>query len=113
MMASLCHVIDPFSELTFSPAKWAQAGFDERAGMARDLIRHHLPIGTSRAKVEELLGPPAHVLAANGPRGKSVLGAETYSYYLGSWSMYGMDDAFVYVHFDAAGKVLGAEITGY
>src|SRR5262245_39756515 len=110
---SLYHLIDPFGELAFSSDQWAQGDLGHRARMARDLVRHYLPVGASRAQVEGLIGPPDKTLSASGPQGSSVRGTQTYSYYLGSWSNQGMDDAFVHVHFDAGGNLLGAEITGY
>jgi hypothetical protein len=60
----------------------------------------------TQAAVTALLGTPDEI------KHNDSLG-EIFSYYIGSWSMYGFDDAFVYTHFDASQTVLKAEITGY
>jgi len=102
---------NPFDNVAFTPAAWAIAGATERARMSADLIRHHLPKGLSRLQVEALIGRPSWTMGPNG--GHRVHGAETHVYPIGSWSMHGMDDAFVYVHFDVNSNVIDAEIYGY
>jgi hypothetical protein len=105
---------DPFNDETFSVTKWAhRASSESGARMARDLIRNHLPSGLSRSKVTALLSPPDKVLTGEDAGGHRLPVHETYAYHIGSWSAYGFDDAFVYVHFDSSGTVLSAEITGY
>ena len=106
-------LLDPFNDATFNAAAWAKLDAQERAAMSRDLIQNHLPTGMSHAAVESLLGPPYRVIRRSDAGGHRLPGVETYSYYIGSWSMYGFDDAFVYVHLDASGNVLSSEITGY
>ena len=107
--------MDPFNDMSFSPAAWAQRSYEDRAPMARDLVRHHLPAGLAQIQVESLLGQPDDVLVGPEDSGANRLpGVETYEYGIGSWSLHqGFDDAFVYVHFDASGHVIGAEINGY
>ncbi|QEG24815.1 hypothetical protein MFFC18_47400 [Mariniblastus fucicola] len=80
--------------------------------MARDVVsRVH---GMDRDAVVELLGQPSDRLdAATDAGGHRLRGAEVFSYYIGSWSGYGFDDAFVYVHLDADGHVIYSEVTGY
>src|SRR5688500_7318757 len=89
--------IDPFNDSAFTPTSWRQADSDEtRARMARDLIRNHLPQGTSETQTIAALGPPDEILSGEDNDRHSLLVARTYSYYIGSWSLYGMDDAFIY-----------------
>ena len=110
--------LDPFNDRRFDPAAWAAAGSKERGPMARDAIRH-LPPGTSAARVRELLGAPKPVPGVSGSPvdgfGNRLRHAETWSYYLGSWSglsRHALDSAFLYVHFGPDGRVVEAEITG-
>ncbi len=110
--------LDPFNDQAFAPTVWSKRGTgltSTRAPMARDLVRSHLPLGLSRARVESLLGPPDDVRTREDAGGNRLPGTETYAYHIGSWSgsPTGFDDTFVYVHFDANGKVIGAEINGY
>src|SRR5262245_7469510 len=92
--------LDPFIQRTFRAASWAKCDRQDRAWMARDLIRHHLSVGMSAVQVKALLGPPDGVLSPNYVPGSTVRAAETYSYSLGNWSWEGFDDAFLYVHFN-------------
>jgi hypothetical protein len=102
---------NPFDDLAFTTAAWAAADDNTRAAMADDLVRNHLAGGLSRSQVRALIGSPDRTLQSNAST--RVLGAETDTYRIGSWSMQGMDDAFVYVHYDANGNVIEAEIYGY
>ena len=82
--------------------------------MAGDLVRNHLTAGLSRANVHALLGMPGDALSGTEREGmKNLVLAQTEKYYIGSWSLYGYDDAFVYVHFDGDGNLIAAEIYGY
>jgi hypothetical protein len=92
---------DPFDRLSFSATTWAQRAPRGRAPMARDLIHRHLPSGLPSAQVKTLLGPPSEAID------------DRYEYYLGSWSSYGYDDAFVYIYLDKSGKVKRANLVGY
>lgn len=105
--------LDPFNDRPFTAAEWARLDAQDRAAMSRDLIKNHLPPGTERGTVEHLLGRPADVLHTTDPGGHSLPGVETYVYYIGTWSIRGFDDTFVYVHFDQGGRVVAAQITGY
>lgn len=106
--------LDPFNDRRFNASTWVQQKSAEaRAAMARDLIRNHLPPGTPRSQVKSLLGAPGEILSGRDAGGNTLPGVETYSYDIGSWSMYSFDDVFVYVHLDGSGKVVGAEINGY
>jgi hypothetical protein len=96
---------DPFDDRPFQSTVWKEADSDSRAAMARDLVSNRLTPGMTQVAVTELLGTPDQV--KSGPQDK------IFSYHIGSWSMYGFDDAFVYVYFDASQKVLKAEIGGY
>ncbi len=109
-------LLDPFDDRPFDRAAWAAAEDREwdRGPMARDAIRH-IPSGTSRERVQELLGE-TEVIPAGGDRwGITPQSGETWSYYLSCWSglgPYNLDAAFVYVHFDRNGRVVFAEING-
>jgi len=81
--------------------------------MARSAIRRHLTVGLAEPQVVALLGKPDEIRNVEDPGGHKLPGSQTYSYYLGSWSVYGFDDAFLYVHLDAAGRILSAEVNGY
>ncbi len=105
--------LDPFDDTSFTTAAWTTLTPNSRAPMARDLIRNHLPSGLSRAQTEALLGAPDDILSGVDSGGNRLRGTETYSYSIGSWSMHGFDDAFVYVYLDSNGNVIGSEINGY
>lgn len=112
------HNLDPFDDQSFSPAAWAAANSENRGMMARDAIRH-LPAGTPKDRVRQLLGEPRQVpgLPASSvdAYGHRLEHFETWAYYLGSWSglgPYALDSAFLNVHFDSDGRVVKAEITG-
>ena len=106
---SLVRWWDPFDDDAFTPTAWVA----DRAPTARDLVKNHLRLGTLRVQVESLLGRPDEVVTGEDAGGTRVPGTETYKYSIGSWPMYGYDDAFVYVHLDANGNVIGAKIDGY
>lgn len=108
-------LVDPFDNLSFNSTEWKQAKDREvKARMSRDAILNGLEAGMTREEVQHLLGEPDDIITANHDSGGSVLlGVETFSYYIGSWSMYGFDDAFVYIHFDRDGRVISARIDGY
>ena len=106
--------LDPFDDESFNATAWASCTTDEsRAAMARDLVRNHLRTGMPRSDVTALLGSPIVLHGPTDAGGNPLRGDETYAYYIGQWSLYGFDDAFVYVHLNAAGRVIGAEINGY
>jgi len=106
--------LDPFNDAPFTAIDWMNCRTDEaRASMARDLVRNHLPKGMSEAEVVALLGEPGVLQGGTDTGGNRVLGTKTYFYYIGTWSLQGFDDAFVYVHLDSDSKVISAEVTGY
>ena len=104
---------NPFDHSRFSADAWRTADAKSRAPMARDAIRHHLVAGLRADQVLSLIGKPDAVLRGSDAGGHKLAGVKTYSYHLGCWSGYGFDDAFLYVHFDAAGTVISAEVNGY
>jgi hypothetical protein len=111
----LLDLLDPFASRRFDRAAWAAGRPEQRAPMARDLVRHHLPAGLPAARVRELLGAPDPFPGVGGcvdGFGNPLRSPETWAYYLGSWSWLGLDSAFLYVHFGPGGEVVGAEITG-
>lgn len=108
----LRRALNPFDNRAFSAAAWAAGSPEVRAAMAGDAVRHVRP-GMSEAEVVALLGKPDPDNVLQGGRDARVRGARAYTYYIGSWSMGGMDDAFVYVHLDASGRVVASEIHGY
>jgi hypothetical protein len=118
-LVALSFYLDPFDARRFDPTAWADAEPQERGPMARDALRH-LPPGTSKARVRELLGKPHPVTPAiPGGRvdefGNPLPYPETWSYDLGSWSgigRYAFDTAVLYVHFGSDGRVVATEITG-
>jgi hypothetical protein len=106
---ALLKALDPFDARPFDAAAWARAEHaEDRAPMARDLIRRHLRPGLPAKEVEALLGPPEPVPGVGGPVdgfGNRLRGERTYSYYLGCWSgIGGLDSAFLYVHLDGEGR---------
>jgi hypothetical protein len=104
---------DPFDDSRFSVEAWRSADPKSRARMARDVIRHYLTPGTTEERVTSLVGKPDEVIEGADAGGHWLPGARSYSYRLGSWSLYGFDDAFLYIHIDRAGKVIVAEVTGH
>src|SRR5690349_10137453 len=107
---ALRRALDPFNKKTFSVAAWASATPEARATMARDAA-DHVSAGMTESQLIALLGKPDEVLlpGSGGAGTNHVLGARAYAYELGNWSMHGMDAAFVYVHFDANGRVIKSE----
>jgi len=106
--------LDPFNWKSFSPAAWQTGTPETRARMAKSLIRHHLKRGMSAADVVALIGPPDDQLTGRiDAGGHSLPGVRTYAYDLGNWSLLGMDAAYLYVHLDAADRVISAEVAGY
>jgi len=111
------HYLDPFDGRAFDPAAWAAADSQGRGPMARDAIRH-LPAGLPADRVRALLGDPDPFPGPGGAVdgfGHTLRYPETWAYALGcrsSLSWYGLDSAFLYVHFDSSGAVVSAEITG-
>jgi hypothetical protein len=103
--------IDPFNQRSFVAADWAKGHPEERAAMARDLIRNHLPTGLSRQQLKALLGAPDGDFSPDALKGWPR-GTQISPYYLGSWSGEGLDDAFVYVYLDKNGSVIRATIDG-
>lgn len=104
--------VDPFDDRPFDRNRWAAVSNHDRAPMARDVASRVR--GLNQQEVLNLLGEPGNRLtSATDAGGHRLRGAEVFSYYIGSWSMYGMDDAFVYVHFDTDGVAIYSEITGY
>ena len=105
---------NPFNDARFEPGGWTGAASDEaRAPMADDLVDNHLRKGMTRAEVVSLLGAPMVLTGDCDSGGNALPGSETLSYSLGSWCEFGYDDAYLYVHLDAAGRVMEAEVTGY
>jgi hypothetical protein len=102
-----------FNELEFTPAAWAKADNVERAKMSGDLVRNHLLRGLSRSQVESLIGKTRHTINPSDADGFKVRGAVTHEYGIDNLGDPVWDNAFVYVHYDANGKVVSAEVTGY
>lgn len=105
MMGAMNALIDPFDDFEFDTAGWKQPKNRETAArMCRDLITNHLHSGMSRSKVQRLLSKPDEIIYSKQDRGgNSLPGIETHAYYGGSWSMYGFDDAHLYVHLRSRG----------
>lgn len=102
---------NPFNDKPFSKEAWAATSAQGRAPMADDVVRNRVLPGMSSGQVEDLLGAPDDTwLKRTGHR---VKGEKTHVYYIGSWSLEGMDDAFVCVHVDESNKVIEGEIYGY
>jgi hypothetical protein len=104
--------LDPFDDRRLDPEVWNSATPDVRARMSEDLVRHHLPEGMSESEVIALLGTPFSVEdgASHTPR---HAGTRHLLYDLGHWSWRGMDAAYVYVHLDGQGRLVGAEVYGF
>jgi hypothetical protein len=109
--------LDPFDNKRFSAEAWRRAteayDLEARARMCRDLIKHFLQPGIPEKQVVRLIGPPDQVEDGHGSERDRLIGARFYRYYIGNWSFQGMDDAFLYVHFDSQDRVIKVEIYGY
>ena len=112
-LAALIPIADPFDNATFTPARWAKAGAQERGRMSRDLVANYLKPGLSLAEVEALIGHTENLIKPSDPWGHRARGAETRVYPIGSWPYHGRNDAMVYVHFDSNGELIAAEISGF
>jgi hypothetical protein len=114
---AICAMIplaDPFDNVAFTPAAWANAArMEERGRMSRDLVTNHLRKGLSLAQVEALIGHTEWVIKPGSPDGHRTRGAESRVYGIGSWPYHGLNGAFVYVHFDSNGQLIEAEINGF
>ena len=104
---------NPFNNQSFSRKAWLKAQHRQRAPMAQDLVRNHIPRGMTGNGIVALLGQPDHIWKKTDGVGYRVKGNRTYAYWLGSWSMQSYDDAFVYVHFDDAGRMQTSEVNGF
>ena len=104
---------DPFDNRRFSKEKWEHSDYEGRARMSRDLITRVIRPGMSEDQVVGLLGPPMRISDTRGPSEQPIGDNHICEYYLGSWSLHGMDDAYLYVRADRAKKVVSAEIYGY
>lgn len=69
-----------------------------------------LPAGTPIQAVVDLLGEGRTV---HPHPGSTPPYPRTWAYSLGNWSFHGLDEAYLYVHFDPHDLVLLAEIDGY
>ncbi len=94
--------LDPFDRRWFGVADWAAADETGRARMARDLVRHDLPIGMTRGQVGALLG------VAPETNGRSE-----YLYPIDPCGYDRWDTAFVFIRFDSADRLSAASISGY
>jgi hypothetical protein len=101
----------PFNDEPFSREAWAAAAAEQRAAMAEDLVTNHVSPGMSVKQLIDLLGDPGDTWVKG--TGHRVMGEKTFVYYIGSWSLEGMDDAFVCIHLDGSGRVIEAEICGF
>lgn len=81
--------------------------------MADDLVAHHLPAGMATAAVVTLLGQPDETYDKGWLEQRRYTNEQIYSYYIGGWSLHGLDDAFVSIEFDAAGLLVRSEVLGY
>jgi hypothetical protein len=102
---------NPFNDEPFSKEAWAAATAEQRAAMAEDLVTNHVSPGMSVKQIVALLGDPEDTW--DQWAGHRIMGEKTFAYYIGSWSLEGMDDAFVCIHFDESGRVIEAEICGF
>ena len=106
--------VDPFNDRQFSTRDWAVAEPEERARVASDLTDRVLERGMSIDAIKNLLGPPDSTLTGDIDAGGNKLHSnQTLSYYLGSWSGFGYDDAFLYLHVDRSGTLVKSQVTGY
>jgi hypothetical protein len=110
-MTGMFHVFDPFDKRPFSSETWLATTREDRAPMARDLVKNHLPAGLSVSDVVAFLGPPDRIITGSSASIRPGC-SKALTYYLGCWSEYGMDAAFVYVHIDNNDKVVLSEIIG-
>lgn len=110
-------LLDPFDDRPFDQTVWAAAEIaQDRLPMARDAIRH-IPPGTSKERVRELLGEPDEAQSGYPPDswGRGVKQFGRWSYWVGSSSAlppYGFDAAFLIVYFNRDGRVVSSEIYG-
>ena len=103
--------LDPFDNRRFSPEPW-RLGY-AHAQMARDIVKRVVRPGMPEKQVVELLGWPDRIRDRRGLGGDPLPDRRIYEYRLGSFTFYGMDDAFLYVHIDQSDHVIMAEIYGY
>jgi hypothetical protein len=109
----------PFDDAPFDAHLWQTGGRAIRAPMARAAI-DRMERGMTRAELLELLGEPDSERETRGYAGHfgerfPAAAIRTLRYELESSSRasaIGLDDAFLYVHLDEAGNLVGGEIGG-
>jgi hypothetical protein len=104
--------VDSFDGEPFDHAKWAAATSTERQPMVRDVMRRVISNGMTEAEVVEQLGKPDTYCDSCDFRHEFPKARKTYWYYVGSASFAGFDSAYLYVHFDASGRVMATDIGG-
>lgn len=108
--------LDPFDDEPFDRSAWMSGTPKDRAKMGHDVIAKHIRRGMVQGEISDLLGKPNQINSHVGNRidgfGNRLKGVKTYIYGLGSWSLYGLDDAFLYVHFDEDDRVVSADVAG-
>lgn len=108
-------VLEPFNDKVFEHQVWIQGG-SERIPMARNVINRVVRAGMTRSEVTDILGPEEYIEEGQDSGGNIMRGAKSLAYPLGSssaTSLKGMDNAFIYIHLDDEGNVIGQEIAGY
>ena len=101
--------LDPYDDQPFSVAAWSAADETERAPMVRSVMKNYVRVDMTEDEVIGLLGE-AWIHETEHIGMIPPAGGRTYAYGIGHQTY---DDTFLYVHFDAAGKVVGTEIGGY
>lgn len=104
---------DPFDDRPFSPERWRNSDAESRAHMGRSAVEYAKP-GMSESEIEAAFGKPDEIdLDKEDAGGHKLTGVKTWEWGLGNWSVYGYDDAFLYISFDSSGKVVSAQVNGY
>ena len=105
---------NPFDDFLFSSDTWLDSRGEDRAGMAEDLIDHHIVAGMSRDEIHSLLGAPSETYTSPHYSMRSVPESKrTLAYWIGHWPIHGYDSTMIYVHFDDRNRVISGRIGGY
>lgn len=104
----------PFDDRAFTPEDWAAGNSQERGRMVSSLLDDHLPKGMTEEQVTTLLGEDFTLVeqgTADWPN--PFREPKCHLYYVGFWSDWGMDDAFVVIFFDDNGRLTSRRLDGY
>lgn len=109
-VTALYNFVEPFNDMPFTQAVWANGDKATRAQMSADLVNNYLPIGMLKSQVEALIGKADRVIGPGDQHADLHLqGAEAHEYNIDGGHILALF-TFVCVNYDANGRVIDARI---